>query len=210
VAGGEGEAVVALVLQDLDGGRRHDLLLFHHVGELALDGLHRDLVTRDQLVDPVERRAIGGAVTGDGRVPLLTGERGLRVVPRPLLEVGQGHALDDDLVHADGRDADVRRRLPLVDRRDRRSRHRLARQGARRGGRSRGGLLQRGGEVVLEAVLCLGLPDPGAPQLVGHEEQDQHADGDAGATDRTEEPRQTHPGTLPTALVALVASEGRP
>ena len=61
-----------------------------------------------------------------------------------------------------------------------------------------------------QTVLRLRLPDARAPELVGDEQQDQHAGRDAGAPDRTQDPRQPHRGTLPAALAALVASEGRP
>ena len=74
-------------------GGRHDLLLHHEVAELALHRVDEDLVAGLELVDPVEGGAVGGAVAGDGRVALLPGQRGLGVVARALLEVGDAHAL---------------------------------------------------------------------------------------------------------------------
>ena len=54
------------------------------------------------------------------------------------------------------------------------------------------GVLEHLGEVVLQPVLRLRLPDAGAPELVGDEQQDEDAGGDARAPDRPEDLGQAH------------------
>ncbi len=56
--------------------------------------------------------------------------------------------------------------------------------------RRRGGLLlgQLLGELGLELALLPGLVDPGAPELVGDEQQDQDPDGDEAASDPADDP----------------------
>ena len=52
------------------------------------------------------------------------------------------------------------------------------------------GIVEDVGELVLQPVLGLGLADPRAPELVGHEQQDQGAGGDQRSTGGTQDPRQ--------------------
>ena len=82
------------------------LLLVDDVAELALAGGDGDDVARGQLVEPVEGRAVGRAVAGDGGVARLSGQGGVGVVAGALPQVGPGDALDDGLVHADAGDAE--------------------------------------------------------------------------------------------------------
>ena len=152
----------------------------HFVGEAALHRAHEHLVARSELVEPVERRPVGRAVPGDGGVALLPGHRGLRIVARPLAEVGLADALDHDLVDADLGDSDVGHGVA-----GRRRRWRLERVERRRRGRRAGldvGLLL---ELRPKAVLLAGGVEPRPPQLVGHEEEDQDSgtgqDGAEGA-----------------------------
>ena len=51
------------------------------------------VVAGRELVDPVERRAVRGAVAGDGGVADLAGHRRVGVVAGALAEVGHAHAL---------------------------------------------------------------------------------------------------------------------
>src|SRR5690606_26452902 len=107
VARGEGQAVVTEVAHDVGVLGVDDELLAHLVDEGALHRGDLDPVAGVQLVDVVERGAVGGAVPGDGGVAGLAGERAVLVVARPTLEVVQAHYLDDDLVDADVRDPDA-------------------------------------------------------------------------------------------------------
>ena len=146
-------------------------------------------------------------------LPSWPGQRRLRVVPGPLLEVGQRHPLDDDLVDADRRGCRMRAvGSPSGTGGDGRGAgRRLARHRGRRRWWSSApvGLVEHLGEVVLEPVLRLRLPDAGAPQLVGDEQEDQHAGRDAGAPDRPEEPAPAASGGgYRRPRVALVASRG--
>ena len=59
-----------------------------------------------ELVEPVERRAVGGAVAGDRGVAELTGQRGLRVVAGTLAQVRDPDALDHGPVDPDLGDPD--------------------------------------------------------------------------------------------------------
>ena len=74
MAGGQREPVVAEVVEDLDLVRLHDELLADQVAEAALHGVDQDLVARLQLVQAVERGAVGGPVAGDGGVAGLAGQ----------------------------------------------------------------------------------------------------------------------------------------
>ena len=60
---------------DGDIGRWNDELLVHAVGEAPVAHLDDDVVARRQLVEPVERLAVGRAVAGDGGVAELPRHR---------------------------------------------------------------------------------------------------------------------------------------
>ena len=53
---------------------------------------HEDLIARVQLVEPVEGRAVGRAVAGDGGVAGLAGKGCVGVVAGALLQVGDADA----------------------------------------------------------------------------------------------------------------------
>ena len=116
MAGGEGERVLeglgvvvevpVVVAQHLDLVGLHDDRLSHLVDEAALDGGDDHVVAGMELVDVVERLAVGGAVPGDGGVALLAGPGRLGVVAGALLEVAHRDPFDEGPVEADGRDLD--------------------------------------------------------------------------------------------------------
>ena len=175
------------------------------VDELALDGGEDDLVAGLELVDVVERLAVGGAVAGDGHVALLAGQRGLGVVARAPGELVDavpsttvrvtpmaGISIWADRVAlagaagpgatAAGTDADGERSGPgpwwwcaVV-------------VGAVGGGRGRAG--HDVGELVAERVLRPGLLQAGAPELVRHEQQDQRPRRHQRPADSTEDLRE--------------------
>ena len=92
---------------------RHDEALGGVVDEDALQRGEDDGVADLDRVEVVEGVAVGGAVPGDGGVAGLARERRADVVARALAQVGRVGALDDDLVDADHRDADVADGLAL-------------------------------------------------------------------------------------------------
>ena len=106
------------------GDRGDDLRVLRRVHHRAAgDGVDEppgqrvdlDEIAGLHLVEVEERLAVGGAVTSDGGVAELAGQRRLGEVARALLEVGHAHALDDGPVEADRRDAQLRHRLALGD-----------------------------------------------------------------------------------------------
>ena len=116
VAGREREAVIAEIVENPRGRGMHDDVTItdlvdgagrvgvrlgwveHAVHELALHARHDDLVSGHELVDAIERRAVGRAVTGDAGVARIPGEGGLGVVAGSAAQVGDGHAANHDLV----------------------------------------------------------------------------------------------------------------
>src|SRR5438874_112105 len=123
--------------------------------------------------------AVGGAVAGDGRVALLAGHRRRRVVARTLLEVLGADPLHDGLADVDLGDVDDGDGVALGRwrQRDLRARRRCRLDGL---------------ELLLEIVLVARLGDARAPQLVGDEEEDEHADSDEGAADPRHNSSDTH------------------
>ena len=129
----------------------------------------------------------------DGDVAGLTGQRSTGVVPWPLAEVGRVGPLDHDLVDADHRDADVTDGVPLGrggrgrswDGRSGRQlvERRLLGEGAAH--RVAVGLLL---ELRAQSGLCVGLLHRGAPDLVGREEEQQHAQPDEDPPDDVDDP----------------------
>jgi heme ABC exporter ATP-binding subunit CcmA len=105
-------------------------------------------------------------MAGDGGVAGLSRHRGAGVVPGSLLQVGHADPFHDGLLEAD---------LGDLEEGDRVARDQLGR------GRVEGG--QGAFEVALEVALGAGLAQVGAPQLVGGEEQHEHAEDDQGAPD---------------------------
>ena len=77
------------------------------VHEDALQRGEDDRVTDLDRVEVVEGVAVGGPVAGDGGIAGLPGQGRPDVVARPLAEVRRVRTLDDDLVDADHRNADV-------------------------------------------------------------------------------------------------------
>ena len=105
MAGGQGEHPLGGLRPALAGRRGdHPGVVRHHherLGDLVdverLVGLHHDRITLLEAGDVLEDAAVGVAVPGDGEVPDLAGQRGLRVVAgtldvQDLLEV---HALGE-------------------------------------------------------------------------------------------------------------------
>ena len=130
-------------------------------------------------------------MAGDRAVALVAGHLRARVVARALPQVVDVDALDDVLVDADLGDLDPADAVALG--------------GAAKGasvvgvGSSDAGVVVAGRrrrgraprplrllELVLQVVLGLGRVDPGAPELVGDEQQEQEPDGDEGAPDGSE------------------------
>ena len=107
VTGRQREAVVGRGVEDLDITRLHHGAGIHHVVEAARPGRDEDVVARGKLVQPVERGAVGGAVSGDGGVARLTGHRCVGVVTRSLPQLGHARSVDDELVDADLRDLEM-------------------------------------------------------------------------------------------------------
>ena len=211
VAGGERERVLeglgvvvevpVVVAQHFDLVGGHDDRLSHFVDEAALDGGHDHFVAGMELVDVVERLAVGGAVPGQGGVALLSGPRRLGVMAGALLEVAHRDPLDEGPVQVDGRDFDPAGILAG-------GRDELGRQGGDGLGRrpacgcGRAGVgvahdgagggrgVESGGEVAVEAPLGLGGADARAPQLIGDEQQDQHTGRDQYAAGDAEDSGQ--------------------
>ncbi len=201
----QGDAVVALRGEHLDilgrhripglaicrlPGCRDDL-----VGEQALRGDHVDLVAGHQLVDAVERRPVGGAVSGDAGVARLPGQGSSRVVARPLLQVGLADALDDDVLHTDAGDPDDADGFALRRRSHRRRSRRVSlgellaqvcQLDRRIVGRA-GGVAQFCRELVGQLRLLAGRLQARAPQLERDEAEDQQARDDEELADRPED-----------------------
>ena len=158
----------------------------HLVDEPALVGVDLDPVARDQLVDAVERSAVGGAVARDGGVSGLAWQGGPDVVAGAFLQVGLGRSLDEELLHADLRDLDHTPGAAL-GRCRRGGRRRPVDRGQR--GRHRGGIVVRRSpgrrlrvhEGRTDLGLARGLLEPGSPQLEADEQEQQHAGSDEDA-----------------------------
>jgi hypothetical protein len=88
--------------------------LGHAVCETTLDGREDDLVTGDQLIDAVERRAVRGPMAGDGCVADVSRQRARRVEPRALAQVGDLDATNHHLVDIETRDLDPGDRIPVL------------------------------------------------------------------------------------------------
>ena len=141
VAGHQRQPVVALVLRISvalgptmrwpDGLRRPRPVGADLIGELALQCLDEDLITRVELVDAIERCLVGRAVTGKRRVARLAGHRCLGEVARALLQPPQLDAFDHVEVGADGGNRDETDRSTTLGRRGVRGRD-LGRRGGRR------------------------------------------------------------------------------
>ena len=122
VAGRQGEAVVGGGFEDGHVTRRHDRGRVHHVAEAAGGGRDEDVVSRLELVQSVERGAVGRAVPGDGGVPRFAGQRCPGVVTGPFAELGDARAVDHELVDGDRRDLEMGDRLTGGGRRGHRRR----------------------------------------------------------------------------------------
>ena len=173
--------------------RCDDQLLGHRIPVGAGEGLDRDLVAGGELVEAVERRAVGRAVTGDRGVAELTRHGRVGVVAGSLAQVGHGDALDHGRVDADLRDADHRDRLAVG--------RRWEGEGGRGGTRDGLGRVPGVGallvEVAAERATAGRLVDARAPQLLGHEQQDQQADRDEDPPEGVDS--TAHPATVAVA-----------
>ena len=125
----------------------------------------------------------------DGDIALLAGKWRHRVVTRSLPQVGNVDTFDDDLGDADLLDLDLRHRVAVRRHVERGGARRRgdggvgggrggggpgARRARRRIGRRRAGvLLHLLIEAVFELALLACLEDPGSPELVGNEQQQQ-------------------------------------
>jgi hypothetical protein len=138
--------------------RRHDDALEGVVDEDTLQGRQDDRIAAFDRVEVVERVPVGRAVTCDRRVAGLAGHGRADVVAGAFAQVGRVRALDDNLVDADHRDADVANGLALA----RGDRVRRGDRGARRKLVERSRLGQfvadlRAVGLVLELVAQRGL-----------------------------------------------------
>jgi hypothetical protein len=77
---------------------------------IADGGEQPDLVALAQLVDAVERAAVGGAVPGDADVADLAGQGGVRVVAGAGAQGGGGGPGDDEGLDVEGRHHDLGQR----------------------------------------------------------------------------------------------------
>ena len=117
VARGEGERGAVRI------GGGHDLVVTRLDDSSAGDGVGEHAVQRGghdgvaglELVDVVERLAVGGAVAGDGGIAELAGQRRVGEVSGALLEVTRLDSGDHDFADADGGDFDLRDRRAVLD-----------------------------------------------------------------------------------------------
>ena len=190
--------------------RRHDLLAGDDVDEAAGRRGDDDVVTRLQLLDAVERLAVGRAVTGDRRVAELSGHGRLRIVTWPLLQIGLLHPGNHDLVDPDPRDLQAGDGIALLEGgdvllgdRDRLGdghggsngvrRRRIDRNGVvgdhdrRRGARWWCGAGEQVVEFVLEGILRSCRLDARSPELVRDESEHEQPGGDEHLAEATDE-----------------------
>ena len=118
MAGCERQQIAALVSQQINPVGRDDQIALggavlgqHFIDEFSLSGLHCNSVAGAQVAYVGERRAVGGAVSGDGGVAGLSGHRRPRVVPRAFSEGIHIRAFHHYLVHFDGGDDNARHSL---------------------------------------------------------------------------------------------------
>ena len=208
--------VLLVLLEHPHVGRLHDEDPLHLVVERALHRGDDDEVALLQLVDVGEGGAVGGAVAGDGGVAGLPGERRLGVVAGGLVELLEADALHHDLLDVQLRDldapdhvADVGREVAL------RADVGLGGGGGVGGAGAGGGRAAGVGRAdelgVLLAQLALGLllVQARAPQLVGHEQQQEHADGDQHLADRPDDAAQAHDGVTRRRSDGVAGSRSR-
>ena len=141
VAGGERQPVVAEVVEHLDlVGADDELLAAPRSGTSPATVVTRISSPCSQLVEPVERRAVGGAVAGDGGVAGLPGQRRVGVVARAPLEVGRPRTPSTTILSTSMAGMRMLGHGVALGRRGRRRGRRRARRGrcgrrTRRGGR---------------------------------------------------------------------------
>ncbi len=184
MAGGQDQPIAADVAQD------REVLVVDHAGVdhaeagRAVGQPHQDQVARVEVVEVAERRAPGGAVTGDRGGAAEAGQAGLGVVARAAAQPGRVGALDHGLGDADRRDLHPRDRVADLQLGEQRPRGRpgSARHADElaRGGGGVQPLAQLGRQARLRAGLEVGGDRllPGQHQRALDQQQDRDAEED--------------------------------